>query len=275
MDNLILLIRGLLWQCQQHTHSPSQGLPDGRSALVCFLQHVARAKTHELCSLSWCLWVLLPIFEERSEGVAEPPGSLCCFIFKACKLAWVVLSLDQTMQAMPCGFRCEVKQCKRKYQWQSAWLVWTKKTLSAEYVVQIASWALALAEQVQLSLETEFGNTTSACSHPQKYEYFARAVPFAAESSEGSQLYNLGTSALSAACAEESCSWLTVAGLICHLWGSQLGAPLSVSLSFTHQLILFQESMSCLSVGSGGIMLCLSFLLGGPFTCRWNSRYGI
>lgn len=56
------------------------------------------------------------------------------------------------------------------------------------------------------------------------------AQSLAAEGSEGSRRYNLGTSALSAACTEESCSWLTVAGLTCDLWGSQLGASLSFSL---------------------------------------------
>lgn len=90
-------------------------------------------------------------------------------------------------------------------------------------------WALVSAEQVQLSLETEFENLTGACSHLQNNEYFASAVPFAAKISEGSWCYNLGTLALSAACCEENCSWPTSRP---DLWGSQFrGISFSWSLS--------------------------------------------
>lgn len=44
------------------------------------LQSAAGTKTHEFCSQFWYLWVLLPIFEEIPDRVAESPVSVLLYL---------------------------------------------------------------------------------------------------------------------------------------------------------------------------------------------------
>lgn len=170
---------------------------------------------------------------------------------------------------MPYGFRCEVKQCKRKCQWQSVPLVWTKK----HCICWICRMNCFLSSGLGWASAIVFGNSVWKphwCLYsPTELWICCQCSPFCCRKLRGELV--LQSRYVSTLCRLH---WRKVLVVNCSrpdLWGSHLG-HLSLPLSFTHQLILFQESMSCLPMGSGGIRLCLFFLLD---RCRWNLRHGI
>lgn len=150
----------------------------------------------------------------------------------------------------------------------SVWLVWTL----AEYVIWIVTVTVALIKQVWLSLEALLA---PLATHRIK-DYFSRTVSSAAASSERSWCYSLVMSAL--CCRGWRKLLMASAELIC---GASSWGLLSLSIFFTHNIIIFWESLSCLAMGSGcaypscwvggktvgQLLACLQYQPQGP----WNS----
>lgn len=168
------------------------------------------------------------------------------FAFRTCTMASGMPSSDQTTQ---CLMVSGEKQCKRKYRWQC--LATLDRKAFAEYVIWIISGTLTLIRQIWLSLE--------AVLAPVATHRMMNIFPEQSLLLQGSQRGAGATVWVcqhSAVDTEGSCSWLAAAELIC---GAASWGLLSLSTFFTHQIVIFWESVSCLATGSG---CALSFQLG-------------
>lgn len=74
-------------------------------------------------------WAVL-CFESYCTCLRRYPSgrAYCIFMLYFVFRAYVfVLSFNQNMQTMSYGFGCNVEKHKRRYRWQTVWLVWTLK----------------------------------------------------------------------------------------------------------------------------------------------------